>query len=224
MAKSSRSKINYGGIPSVDLLPDAQRAALKHDRTMPKLLLAIFLSAVVAGGIWMAGTWPTGVANARLADAETESHTLMAQIAEHADEQQALSTVQKLSQAREELTATEVLYAEVFDEVDDALPSGVTIRGFTAQIASPDIAESGNNLGLDLNPLCVSSNATITILFVSENLGPAPSFVRDLEEVTGFECIVGTKIEDNDGAQAVTVQFALGGDALSGRFSEETAE
>lgn len=223
MAKQNRSKIDYGATPSVDLLPDAQRAALLHDRTMPKLLLAIVLSAVVAGLIWAAGTLPVGAADAKLASAEADSQELIAQIAGHSDEQQTLSAVNKLSQAREQLTADEVLFIEVLDEIDDALPSGATIETYTGQLLAPGAEGASGDLGLDLNPLCVADTATITVKFAGDDLGPAPVFARNLEKVTGLSCIVGTKIEqEQDGdPQKVTVQFALGEDALAHRFSEE---
>lgn len=230
MAEKRGSKLTYGAPPRVNLLPSAQRAALRHERMMPKLLLAIVLSAVVAGLIWAVGTLPVAAADARLADAEAESNELITQIAAHADTQQTLSVVNKLVNAREELTNGEILYIEVLDEIDDALPAGVTIEQYTGQLVDPDAddsesgAQAGGEFSIDLNPLCVPENATITVMFVGDDLGPAPTFIRNLEtDVSGILCIVGTKIyqEDPESPQEVTVQFALGEEALAERFGEE---
>lgn len=225
MASRKRSRIDFGAVPHVDLLPDAQRAELLHERTMPKLLLAIVISAVVAGLIWAAGMYPVNLAKEKLAAADAESAELIAQIAAHSEEQQGLNAVNKLSAARSELTADEVLFAEVLEEIDLELPDDVVIEGFTGQILTPgeEGAPNDEDFGLDLNPLCVADTATITVKFRGPDLGPAPDFARDLEAVTGFQCIVGTKIkiEEDGGPQLTTVQFALGEEALSGRFEGE---
>ena len=222
MATRRGSRNVFGGAPSVNLLPAAQRAELLHEQTMPKLLLAIVLSAALAGLIWAAGIFPVNLAQDRLASINAESADLVAQIAQHADEQETLSTVNKLDTARGELAADEVLFIEMLDEVEQATPAGVEIDEFSGQLGAPGTEGSPGGDALDLNPLCVADSATITVKFFGSDLGPAPEFARNLESVTGFQCIVGTSvtIEERGGPQMITVQFALGGDALSERFAE----
>lgn len=223
MAKRRGSRNVFGGVPSANLLPAAQRAELKHEQTMPKLLLAIVLSAALAGLIWAAGIFPVTLAKERLASINAESSDLVEQISQHADEQVTLSTVNKLDMARGELAAGEVLFIEVLDEVEEATPDGVEIDEFSGQLGAPGTEGAASGDALDLNPLCVADYATITVKFFGSDLGPAPEFARNLESITGFQCIVGTSvtIEERGGPQIITVQIALGEDALSERFAEE---
>lgn len=223
MAAKKTAPLVYGASPRADLLPEAQRAERRHQQTMPKLLLAIVLSAVLAALIWAGGMVPVLLANQRLAALQTESSELIAQLAAHADVQQSLNAVSNLSAERKSLAAEEVLFVPLLDEIDGVLPGDVSIVRYTGQLVSATQTELGSDgMAVDLNPLCTAESATLTVEFFGPDLGPAPAFIRGLEGVTGFKCVAGTKIEVEvaGGPQKVTVQLALDADALAQRFEE----
>lgn len=225
MATLKRSGVAYGAVPKADLLPEAQRLERAHRRVVPRLVLAVVLSAVVAAAIWAAGLLPIMQADQRLALAEMEFETLATQIGQYTDEQELIGTVNKITGERKQLAASEVLFIEMLDEVERVRPTGAEITTYTGKLFIEGAEPGGDEAGLDLNPLCVSQVATLTVTFSGEDLAPAPAFIAKLEQLPGVACIVGTKIEaENDGPpQAVTVQLALTEDALAQRF-EEAAE
>lgn len=225
MAALKRSGVAYGAVPKADLLPEAQRLERSHRRVVPRLALAVVLSAVVAAAIWAAGLLPIMQADQRLTLAEMESETLATQIGQYTDEQELIGTVNKITGERKQLAAGEVLFIELLDEIDRVRPSGSEIIGYTGRLFVEGAEAPDEKFGMDLNPLCVSEIATLTITFQGEDLAPAPAFIAKLEQLPGVACIVGTKIttENDEIPQAVTVQLALTEDALAQRF-EEAAE
>ena len=222
MSTRASSRIVYGATPRADLLPESQRAERRHRQTMPKLLLAIVLSAALAGAIWAAGFVPVFFANQRLAGVQADSADLTAQLAAFSEVQSSLNAVNSLSTERQNLAAGEVLFVELLDEINAVLPDGVTILRYTGLVATDDESADPGDLALDLNPLCVAESATLTVQSGGPDLGPQPTLIRALEGVTGFSCVVGTKIEvaEPGGPQRVTVQLALDAEALALRFEE----
>ncbi len=223
MAAKKTAPLVYGASPRADLLPEAQRAERRHQQTMPKLLLAFELIAALAALIWAGGKVPVLLAYQRLDALQTESSELIAQLAAHSDVQQSLNAVSNLSEERKSLTAEEVLFVPLLNEIDGMLPSDVMIVRYTGQlVSSVETALGGDEMSIDLNPLCAADSAILTIKFYGPDLGPSPSFIRGLEGVTGFKCVVGTKIEveEQGGPQVITVQLALDAEALAQRFEE----
>ncbi len=223
MARKSASRIVYGASPRVDLLPEAQRAERRHRQTLPRLLLAIVASAAVAALLWFSGLAQVMLASQRLVAATAEEADLTAQLAQFAEEQTLIGSVDTLTHERRTLSASEVLFIDVFDEIDGRLPGGVALIRFTGALAGEGAASSAGELaGLDLNPLCVPDVASVTATFNGPDLAQAPAFLRDLEQLTGFKCIVATKIAASEerGGQDITVQIALTDEALAQRFEE----
>ncbi len=220
MARQTKSKIPFGGKPHVDLLPESQRAERLHRATVPKLLTYIVLSAVLAGAIWVAGAVPVYLANQRLSLAELEASTLSDQIAQYPDEQKSLSAVSRLTAERAKLTSSEILFADFLNKINDALPKGAVIVGYTGILPVKKDAQLPEEYGMDLDPLCTADTATVTVVFGGENLDPAPAFISRIESLKTVKCLVGTKIvgDDTGKAKSITLQLALNGEALANRF------
>lgn len=221
--KQAKTQVLYGGTPSVDLLPAPQRAELQHERTMPKLLLAIVGSGILAALIWAAGMIPGYLADRERQAAEAESQQLLAELEDLSDVNRAVGDLGILGAARAQLTANEVLFMPVRDEIVAALPEGAALASFTGALvgvsSAANDAGGGDEAALELGPLCTAETATITIRVSIGAETDASAFVDSLSEVAGYQCAVGTAVESADGTRAVVVQLALGPDALSGRFS-----
>ena len=115
----SRSQVLEGATPRVSLLPPSQRAALKHEKTLPKLLLMIVASAAVAALIAGAGFVTAMFAQQRLEVLDAESNALITQLAEFGEVQQLLSRSQTLTALRQEATGEEVMFIDLRDEIAD---------------------------------------------------------------------------------------------------------
>ena len=227
MAKQ-KQLVQFGAAPRVDLLPQAQREDLRLERSLPRLGLFVVASAALAGLIWTAGSLPTHTANEQLAQAEAESSALVTKIASHADLQKTMGQERDLADQRKKLTETEVMFADRLTELAKLLPSDAKLTGYEGSLVVGDPNEAGVEavVGMDLNPLCVAESATLLVRFRTETLDPGATFIKKIDEksVTGFQCIAATKIEKAQKGEPleVSVQLALGKQALAQRFEEET--
>lgn len=223
MARSQpKHQIVYGGAPSVDLLPQQQRAELQHERTMPKLLLAIVGSGIVAGLIWAGGMLPGYLADRALEAAGADSQQLAAELEGLSEVGQTVRDLSALGGARMQLTANEVLFMPVRDEIVARLPGGAALTSFAGALAGDEAAageSGGDEATVELGPLCVAETATVTFRLSVGSDSDVPAFLDSLADVTGYGCAVSTAIESDDGFRTVTVQLALGPEALSGRFA-----
>lgn len=218
--RDKRAETVFGGAPLVDLLPDRQRAELLHERTMPKLLLAIVLSGLLAGFVWAGGLIPGYFAARELAAAEAESAALIEKTESLSEVGRAVQDLATLGAARAQLTSSEVLFAEVHDEVVAALPEGAVMRRFTGTLASAeDAAEPATEDGAEpsLSTVCPAETATVTVEVSLPTATDVADFIDRLAALTGHRCAVSNEREDVDGG-VYTVLIALGPDALADRF------
>lgn len=187
MAFGSRNKIQFGADPRADLLPDAQRAELRHERTMPKILLLIVASAAVAGLIWVAGSIPVQQAEQRLSSLDAELNSLRQQVAGYSEVQQIQVGGRTLSGAREQLAAPEVLFMDFRKQVIGELPSGSVLSGFNGYLTGVlDAPES-------TDPLCETGAANVQLTVVSAGLVPAAALIERISKVEGVKCTVVTE-------------------------------
>jgi len=207
----------FGGAPRVDLLPARQRAELLHERTMPRLLLAIVLTALVTGLIWAAGMVPNYFVDQQLRDSTARNRAALGELQNHAEVQQTLGGFAALNGLRTQLTADEVLIATVHDEVAAHLPDGATLTDFTMRLMADGVPLPGE---LDLQPLCTGANATLVLDVQTTQLTPASDFSAALAQLTGFQCVAVTGLTE----RTATVQVGLGPDAVSGRFAPEVKQ
>ena len=207
--------ITFGGTPRVDLLPKKQRAALVHERTMPKLLLAIVASAVIAAALWGVGTLPGQLASQRLHVAEAEARTLAIEFEAMGDTTRAMNAIAELSAMRDTLTAGEVLFMNVRDEVVAAMPDGVTLVTLDAQLVGSGATSVDST---DLGALCSAETVSVTVTALVSEAELDARFVDALSDMTGFACVVATRVEGSGEGRRLVVQLALGPDVLAGRF------
>ena len=210
MAK--RTQPHLGAAPRVDLLPDAQRAEIRHEKTLPLLLLALVGSGVIAALIWAVGMLPVMFAQQELALLQGESTQLNTEIAGYADAQEQLQAVGSRSSDRQTLTATEVLFMELRDDILAQVPTGSSVVRFAA--ALPGVAE-GEDPAAAAAPVseCTASGATVTLTISSpaEGLARAAQVIEGSRTITGFVCatVIDSRTLSDETASVTETQVQL---------------
>lgn len=179
-------RITYGSVPTVDLLPDRQRAERRHEETLPKLLIALIASAVVAGIIWAVGMVPVYFAQQESDRLAAESQALTAEIASYEEAQALLQAVGSRESDRRALTADEVFFAELRDEALDKLPGGTSFVRFITQLPG-----SAGDAAYMAEPECLATGAVATITIATADTAPldrAAEFIESVREIDGFLC------------------------------------
>lgn len=221
MAK--RTPIRYGALPSVDLLPDAQRAEKQHEATLPKLLLTLVASAVVAGLIWAGGMIPVFTAQQELSQANARSAALSAEMETYSEARDLLQGVGSRETDRQVLTADEVMFIDLRDEIAASLPDGTTLTTYEAALPGGDAATEG-----DLGGACLPTGATATVTLAapgdSDGLARAARFIDGVRNLDGFECgtmIGATVLSAGDSVTTeVQVRFVFNETVRANRFVE----
>ncbi|NLB47855.1 MAG: hypothetical protein GX814_09015 [Microbacteriaceae bacterium] len=214
----------FGASPRADLLTDAQRAEIHHEQTLPKLLLALIACGVVAGLIWAAGMIPVTLAQQEHAALQTRSAELSTQIAGYDETGKLLQAVGSREIDRQTVTADEVLFMEVRDDIKSKLPEGATIVKFTGTTVAADSAAP------EPDEDCVAMGAVATLVIASSDAnarGLGATFIDSMEDIEGFLCgqVVDSQPVDEGGARTLNTQIRVTFDetVLSGRFAEEDA-
>lgn len=218
-----------GATPRADLLPDAQRAEIRHEETLPKLLLVLIGCGVVAALIWAAGLIPVTFAQQTRAALEARSAQLNAEIASFDETALLLQSVGSREVDREKLTAEEVLFMELRDEIQAKLPSGTSFASFSAALVLPEeeTAEPDED--------CVATGAVAMIHLATSELNAlnlAASFIDGMGDIGGFLCgqvVDATAVssagagEEGAPAQTTVVQIRATFDETvrAGRFVED---
>lgn len=222
--KRPGSQISAGATPRVSLLPTAQRTALKHERTMPKLLLMIVGSAAIAALITGAGFATAVVAQQKLDTLDAESNALVTQLAEFGEVQQLMSRSASLEALRTQATGDEVLFIDLRDEISRGLPAGSALIGFAATVGAVDPAAP------EQATLCGTGAAKLTLTIRSPRFTEAADLMDSLSEVTGYECAMATAgaaeagtvpVEGEDpvaGTVTTTIELTVSEAARSTRF------
>ena len=189
MAKNSRKLVAFGATPGVSLLPERQRAEQVHEKTLPKLLLAIVLSGIVAGAIWVAGSFPVLLANQELLEIEAESQSLNTEISSYADARQALGAVGDRSADRVQITQTEVLFMDLRDEIVGKVPGGSSLVLISASHPGTD---EGSGVTPATDGSCNAAGASVAVTLATpggpNGLAAAAALLDGLSELRGFVC------------------------------------
>lgn len=224
----TRSPIEFGRSPRVNLLPERQRAEQRHEETLPKLLLALVVSGAVAGLIFAAGTIPVAFANQELAAIEAESQTLSTQIASFGEAQKMLAAVGGRSSDRAVITQTEVLFMELRDQLVRSLPEGSAIVQFAASLPGGDDDAAADPAVLEA---CPATGATVTMTLSTPDgggLSAAAAFLDQAGQLDGFVCgqvIATALVSAGDTTTSETqLQLVFDDTVRAGRFAQEDAQ
>ncbi|MFC5336910.1 hypothetical protein [Leucobacter denitrificans] len=212
MSKKSRQLPVFGGTPKANLLPMQQRAEIIHDRTLPKLLIAVLSVGIVAVALVMAGMWFTGHADTKLSQAQQATEELNLAFAEHSELHHTRQDIEMISKFLEESDAGQALYVEVFERVRGVLPEASTVQDFQAAPALSDAAVS----------LCGTGAFAVTVTAQLSSIAEASAFVGSLSGLEASVCAELTSLSSGAAEAPViaTVQVMFD-DTLAGPRSDE---
>ena len=224
---ASRKHPAFGASPRADLLPDSQRAEIQHEQTLPKLLLALVASAAVAGLIWAAGMIPVMFAQQERAALQTRSAELSAEIAGYDETAALLQAVGSRETDRKTLTAEEVLFMELRDDIQSKLPGGTSFARFTATLVTAEDAAT------EPDEDCIATGAVATIVMSTAEanaLSLAASFIDGMDDIEGFLCgqvvdsnVVSGAGEGEGNTTEVQIRATFDETVRVGRFAQEDA-
>ncbi len=219
---SERSKSNrptpglvLGGEPRVDLLPPEVHQNTKSKAGRRALGFLVVLSLLAVAGGYVALTFRAAVAQANLAASQAHTAELLEEQAQYFEASQAAALVSSTESARSVVTSTEVLWADVFDEISAVLAPS-TFVSWTTQSQLPwELAMSVTG------PLREPRVATATFTISSVAAFDATALFRRLDSLEGFADATVDLEEWTGTAFETTITINLGADALSGRFAAE---
>jgi hypothetical protein len=194
-----------GGEPRVNLLPPEVAEQAKDRLLRRRLVLATAGTVVlVLLGIGGAGLHATNSAM-RLADAQAETATLLAEQGQYVAVRQVQAQVDTAHAARAVGGWTEIDWKAYLQGVRAALPADVGIDTVTVDSTSPLIA--------------FARVATLDMSLSSPGLPAVPQWLEQLQGLPGMaDAAAGSITAVENGGYTVLVTMHINADAFSGRF------
>lgn len=210
-----------GALPAVDLLPPQVRAR-RAVRTARRWCVAVVVGVLLlTGGLCFVGFGDRVLAEAELLAAEQDSDALLAELATYSDVVRVRSDITRTRQAIAYGMRNEVLWADLVERFDTALPHFARAESMSIAIvfdrAVLDDAEnpfvSGESIGE------IAWVITVPVLAQSGDLLPAVDAADGLFDTTF------TRVErvDGEGVHRVTGSVLIDPSVRSGRFAVEDA-
>jgi len=219
-ARSARaSQLVVGGEPRVDLLPPevAQRKKARRARRGLVALVVVVLLAVAGGYVF--ATYRAVAAQFELAAAQARTTDLLVEQQKYSEVTTVSGQLAAVENARTVGVSTEVLWNDVYKQIRDRLPEGVTIGSFLADGRSPWEPEF-----TPAGPLRQPRVATLVFVLVSPDSPFAiEPFVKRIAEIKGFADVSPDVLQREDPNFETTFTYNLSTEALSGRFAADDA-
>jgi hypothetical protein len=203
-----------GGEPRVNLLPPEVAEQAKDRLLRRRLVLATAGTVVlVLLGIGGAGLHATNSAM-RLADAQAETATLLAEQGQYVAVRQVQAQVDTAHAARAVGGWTEIDWKAYLQGVRAALPADVGIDTVSVDSTSPLTAFTQPTV-----PLQNARVATLDMSLSSPGLPAVPQWLERLQELPGMaDAAAGSITAVENGGYTVLVTMHINADAFSGRF------
>lgn len=210
-----------GSLPSVDLLPPEVRAR-RAVRTARRWCVVVFVGVVVlTGGMCLFGIGERVVAEAELLAEEQDSDLLLAELGTYSEVVRIQSDITRTRQAIAFGMRNEVLWADLVERFDTALPDFAHAENMSISIdfdrtvlaADDDPFVSGESIGN------IDWVITVPVLAQSGDLLSA------LDAAEGLFDTTFTRVErvDGEGVHRVTGSVLIDPTLRSGRFAIEDA-
>ncbi|MFD4959823.1 hypothetical protein [Microbacterium sp. NPDC058389] len=192
----------FSGTPRVNLMPRSEVARRERDKLV-NLWAWIVLGALVVALLIIAGAFALKfVADQRLVAEQTETNTLLGEIAALSDVSEALSTQSELTDFRTEAMASDLAWSPVIAKVTGILPPDATLTGFDVAVGG---APQGDDPTLEqglVGTISVDSATPLDIV----------SIIRSLRGVEGVlfadgQSVTSSQVSAGRYAYQLTVQF-----------------
>jgi hypothetical protein len=203
--------------PRVQLLPPMVKERERARVAARVGVLFVVLAVVLAGGMYLFGTWRATTAAADLDTANSETQSLLQQQGEFRIATDTATMVGYLQETQRTMTSYEIVWLPFVADLVAVLPKGAAISTFSADSQPP----WGVPLGVE-DPLAPPRIATVTvglqssresdIVLYQDAIGALPGVAS--ATVTGYDPVEGT----------TTVVITLTPAATSGRYAGNDQE
>ncbi|MDM4761516.1 hypothetical protein QT381_00645 [Galbitalea sp. SE-J8] len=207
-----------GAPPRASLLPPeiALEAAARRQRR-GIIALVVLIVLVVAGG-YAGATYLAQGAQTKLADAQNQTATLLAEQAQYAQISTVQSKVADIQADQATVTALDVDWKSFLRALDGTLPDGATLQSVAVTAATPitPIVAGGS-------PLDSAHIAEVTLTATTGDVPDIVAWITALSTLPGFVDATPTNVATVDGGYQSTFVVHIGDGALSKRFAPTDA-
>lgn len=214
MATANPAIQTWGAGPRVNLMPRAETERRERTRLAKRwigALVGAVLAVVAASGLAFG---LQVVAAQRLAMEQARTTSLLGQLAELEDVQRALDLESDLQNFRADAMATDLRWSPLIATVQEQLPPGVTITGFSL---APGPVPQGDDPSAEVG---VSGTLTLSSASPTE-IVPLVRALRPLPAVLEADGWLATA---EDGEYSYEIRIALDQSVYTGAYAEEDAE
>ena len=213
--------LQIGGVPRVNLLPPEVLQSARMRSRRRGLIALVVLVAVIVGACYAGASLYAGAAQAELQLAQARTSELLTERLEYSEATAVANLVAATTEARGLGMSTEVIWADVFDELRLLLPEGTSIASITLAGSAP-----WEPALLPAGALRNPRVATATVVVFSPTISDAVEWSRRLATVTGFADATSSlvKFDTASGGYFTTVVVDLDGLVLAGRFLADGQE
>jgi hypothetical protein len=216
MNASSTPGLVLSAEPRAQLLPPSVKQREKNRATRRMMVLLVVLAVVVTGGGVAWGLLRAAQAQLSLLATQQLTDQILEQQAEYADAARMASLVTKSEEAQQVVTATEIQWASIWEELKTYVPDDSRISGVAFQAPAP-----WETTFPPEGPLREPRVAVVTLEIAGDGYGGAARFVEKIPAIFGFSDVKIDRTELIDGVYRTTVKITLTADAVSGRYADE---
>lgn len=206
-----------GTPPRANLLPPEITLRRRQLQLRRRARSGLLLAALVVAAAGVGAFGYSGVATARLAVAQGELSTLLAEQATYSDVEATISTIELITAGRIVGASTEIAWRDYLTELRATLPEGMTLDSVVATGVTPTTAFDQPS-----TPLQGTRIARLTFTATSPTLPSIPDWLDELATLPGFADAVPGQVSLSDGAYTVQVVMHITEEAFAGRFPAET--
>ncbi|WP_149204840.1 PilN domain-containing protein [Actinotalea subterranea] len=209
--------------PQVNLLPPEVRSTRQFGRVRGWLGVAILVTILLAGLMFVFAAFSATQAQNELAEVEEQNANLTAQQAEFAEVPRVLNQLKEATDARTLGMSTETVWRQYFSAIAATAPAGVSVDGISVTTVTP---ASAAPIAPTTDPLApLATVGMITFDARSLTLPDTSQWVEQLAGVRGFTnpWFSSAQLADDDGTiyYQVSGTILLTADAYAERFVAE---
>lgn len=209
-----RSRIDFGAVPRVDLLPASERDR-RARRALTRRWVRIGIGAVVLAALIVAATVLLRMrADSALSAEQRRTDALLVELAQYQDIASAVASQRLLEADRARAMATDIDWGDVYAVLRSVLPAGASIEGLGL---APGAAPAG---GQDLTGLVAVAQVE------SKNPSDLATVIDRLHALQPVTDVAMGLLEgpDDDDLYRYTVTVQFDQSVYSGRFASEGSQ
>jgi hypothetical protein len=214
---ATKGELTLGAQPSIDLTPGDVKARRRGTGLRRALVVALVGAVVIVAAGYAAAFLRATAATTELSVAHARTEQLLAERQAFAEVIDVTRRSEEITRAREQLTATEVLWKPFIDELIKVFPTDAVLTSVSTQGRLPADAEL-----VPAGPLRQPLVASITVAVQTTTLPDVAGWMRRVARLPGYADHAPTSVTFLDGKYTTTVSISLSEEALASRFGEQS--